>query len=106
MRRIFVALALALTLTTPAPAQDWPSRPMTMVVAYAAGGPVALRIERDMDVAADAAELRLMKRPDVAVRLDGTPGARARVDRPPGVARQRGGQEKLGRGLVSALSLS
>jgi len=40
MRRIFVALALALTLTTPAPAQDWPSRPMTMVVAYAAGGPV------------------------------------------------------------------
>ena len=38
MRRIFVALTL--TLTTPAPAQDWPSRPMTMVVAYAAGGPV------------------------------------------------------------------
>jgi tripartite-type tricarboxylate transporter receptor subunit TctC len=40
MPRIFVALALALTLTTPAPAQEWPSRPMTMVVAYAAGGPV------------------------------------------------------------------
>ncbi|MEN3378009.1 MAG: hypothetical protein V7604_3364 [Hyphomicrobiales bacterium] len=40
MRRIFVALALALTLTTPAPAQEWPARPMTMVVAYAAGGPV------------------------------------------------------------------
>src|SRR5436305_8039516 len=40
MPRIFVALALALTLTTPAPAQDWPARPMTMVVAYAAGGPV------------------------------------------------------------------
>ena len=40
MRRIFVALALALTFTTPAPAQEWPSRPMTMVVAYAAGGPV------------------------------------------------------------------
>src|SRR5689334_11660716 len=40
MRRIFVALALALTLITPAPAQDWPTRPMTMVVAYAAGGPV------------------------------------------------------------------
>lgn len=40
MRRFFVAFALALTLTTPAPAQDWPSRPMTMVVAYAAGGPV------------------------------------------------------------------
>ena len=40
MRRIFVALALALTLTTPVRAQDWPSRPMTMVVAYAAGGPV------------------------------------------------------------------
>jgi tripartite-type tricarboxylate transporter receptor subunit TctC len=40
MPRIFAALALALTLTTTAPAQDWPSRPMTMVVAYAAGGPV------------------------------------------------------------------
>jgi len=33
----------------------------------AAGGPGALRIERDMDVAADAAEVRLMERPEVAV---------------------------------------
>src|SRR5215467_1616210 len=40
MARLLVALALALTLTTPAAAQDWPARPMTMVVAYAAGGPV------------------------------------------------------------------
>ena len=40
MSRILAALALALTLTTPAAAQDWPTRPMTMVVAYAAGGPV------------------------------------------------------------------
>src|SRR5262245_47495602 len=40
MRRILVALALALTFIMPAPAQEWPSRPMSMVVAYAAGGPV------------------------------------------------------------------
>ena len=40
MSRILAALALALTLATPATAQDWPTRPMTMVVAYAAGGPV------------------------------------------------------------------
>lgn len=38
--RTIVAFALALTLTAPAVAQDWPTRPMTMVVAYAAGGPV------------------------------------------------------------------
>lgn len=40
MPRMLIAFALALTLTTPAPAQEWPTRPMTMVVAYAAGGPV------------------------------------------------------------------
>lgn len=34
---------------------------------HAAGGPVAVRVERDMDVAADAAEARLMERPDAAV---------------------------------------
>ena len=39
-RTIVAALALLLTLVGPAVAQDWPSRPMTMVVAYAAGGPV------------------------------------------------------------------
>jgi len=41
MARTFIAaLALALTLCGTARAQDWPNRPMTMVVAYAAGGPV------------------------------------------------------------------
>src|SRR5262245_55955821 len=40
MRRMIAALAVALTSAGPATAQDWPSRPMTMVVAYAAGGPV------------------------------------------------------------------
>jgi tripartite-type tricarboxylate transporter receptor subunit TctC len=40
MARLLVALALAVTLAAPATAQDWPARPMTMVVAYAAGGPV------------------------------------------------------------------
>jgi tripartite-type tricarboxylate transporter receptor subunit TctC len=39
-RTIIAALALALTLPGAARAQDWPNRPMTMVVAYAAGGPV------------------------------------------------------------------
>src|SRR5262245_14138426 len=40
MLRMIRALALALTLPGTALAQDWPNRPMTMVVAYAAGGPV------------------------------------------------------------------
>ena len=37
MRRIAVAIALAL-LATPAPAQDYPARPITLIVPYAAGG--------------------------------------------------------------------
>jgi tripartite-type tricarboxylate transporter receptor subunit TctC len=40
VRTLIAALALALTLSGTARAQEWPSRPMTMVVAYAAGGPV------------------------------------------------------------------
>jgi tripartite-type tricarboxylate transporter receptor subunit TctC len=36
--RLFVVAALALTLTAPATAQDWPTRPVTMVVPFAAGG--------------------------------------------------------------------
>src|SRR5262245_23502306 len=40
MPRMIAALLLAFTLVSPASAQDWPTRPMTMVVAYAAGGPV------------------------------------------------------------------
>src|SRR6476620_244163 len=39
-KQIIAALAGLLTLTGTATAQDWPTRPMTMVVAYAAGGPV------------------------------------------------------------------
>ena len=37
MRRISVAIALAL-LATSAPAQDYPARPITLIVPYAAGG--------------------------------------------------------------------
>src|SRR5437763_7185244 len=37
---IAAAAASIAALTAPAAAQDWPIRPMTMVVAYAAGGPV------------------------------------------------------------------
>jgi len=37
---IIAALALLAAFTGAAGAQDWPNRPMTMVVAYAAGGPV------------------------------------------------------------------
>jgi tripartite-type tricarboxylate transporter receptor subunit TctC len=41
MMRGCTALTLALlTLASPAFAQDWPSRPVTMIVPYAAGGPV------------------------------------------------------------------
>jgi len=39
-RMIIAALALLTAFTGAASAQDWPNRPMTMVVAYAAGGPV------------------------------------------------------------------
>src|SRR5215475_7078556 len=39
-RIIIAALALLAAFTSAASAQDWPNRPMTMVVAYAAGGPV------------------------------------------------------------------
>jgi len=39
-RMIIAALALLAGFTGVAGAQDWPNRPMTMVVAYAAGGPV------------------------------------------------------------------
>ena len=41
MRASFgLALATVLTLSDGAFAQDWPTRPVTMVVPYAAGGPV------------------------------------------------------------------
>ncbi len=42
MRKNLAALALAAILQNPAdaPAQNWPSRPITLVVPYAAGGPV------------------------------------------------------------------
>src|SRR5262249_10760856 len=40
MRMLLVAAAVALALEAPAVAQDYPNRPITMVVAYAAGGPV------------------------------------------------------------------
>src|SRR5262245_24003728 len=39
-RTLLAGLVLALALPDAAHAQDWPSRPITMVVAYAAGGPV------------------------------------------------------------------
>ncbi len=40
MRKAIGAAAVALLLTPLASAQDWPNRPVTMVVPYAAGGPV------------------------------------------------------------------
>jgi tripartite-type tricarboxylate transporter receptor subunit TctC len=40
MTRTIVALLLACALTAPAAAQDWPTRPVTLIVPYAAGGPV------------------------------------------------------------------
>ncbi|HEY6705063.1 MAG TPA: tripartite tricarboxylate transporter substrate binding protein, partial [Xanthobacteraceae bacterium] len=40
MKAMGAALALLLVPSAPASAQDWPSRAVTMVVPYAAGGPV------------------------------------------------------------------
>src|ERR1043165_1353262 len=40
MRLIGAALAFALCVSSAALAQDWPTRPATMLVPYAAGGPV------------------------------------------------------------------
>src|SRR3954451_25457945 len=40
MIRAAIAAALVLTSTTGVPAQDWPARPVAMIVPYAAGGPV------------------------------------------------------------------
>jgi tripartite-type tricarboxylate transporter receptor subunit TctC len=40
LRRIGPSLALGLALVGSAHAQDWPNRPLTMVVPFAAGGPV------------------------------------------------------------------
>jgi tripartite-type tricarboxylate transporter receptor subunit TctC len=40
MRIATTFAAIALTLTTQAHAQDWPNRPVTMIVPFAAGGPV------------------------------------------------------------------
>ena len=40
MTRTIIALLVACTLAAPAAAQDWPTRPITLVVPYAAGGPV------------------------------------------------------------------
>jgi tripartite-type tricarboxylate transporter receptor subunit TctC len=40
MRRISIGLAVTGALAGSALAQDWPSRPVTMIVPYAAGGPV------------------------------------------------------------------
>src|SRR5215469_16884661 len=43
MRKTIVAALLAIALASPATAQDnWPARPLTMVVPFAAGGPVDL----------------------------------------------------------------
>ena len=39
MKKLLVAAAAALTIVTSASAQDYPSRPVTMVVPFAAGGP-------------------------------------------------------------------
>src|SRR5438477_8197076 len=38
MHRILTLVAACVAVTTPAAAQDWPSRPLTMVVAFPAGG--------------------------------------------------------------------
>src|SRR5262245_35928526 len=39
-RACFATFAVLLSLAAPAAAQDWPTRPVTLVVPFAAGGPV------------------------------------------------------------------
>jgi tripartite-type tricarboxylate transporter receptor subunit TctC len=38
--RVIAAIAAFVAAITPAPAQDWPTRPVTMVLPFAAGGPL------------------------------------------------------------------
>ena len=38
--RIIAAVAALAAAITPAPAQDWPTRPVTMILPFAAGGPL------------------------------------------------------------------
>src|SRR5689334_14669148 len=40
MKRLFIGAVAALVWSGPAAAQDWPTRPVTMLVPYTAGGPV------------------------------------------------------------------
>lgn len=40
MRTVLTTLLLSFALSAPASAQDWPNRPVTMIVPYLAGGPV------------------------------------------------------------------
>jgi tripartite-type tricarboxylate transporter receptor subunit TctC len=54
--RIIAAFATLVTAITPARAQDWPTRPVTMVLPFAAGGPldvvgrlVAARLSQILD---------------------------------------------------------
>ena len=37
-RKLVIALAASLQCVEPTPAQDWPTRPVTMVVPFGAGG--------------------------------------------------------------------
>ena len=67
------ALAVALVATSAAAASDWPSRPVHVIVPYAAGGPTDLTI-RTLAPAASA-ELR---QPVVSNRLGGATMARPR----------------------------
>jgi tripartite-type tricarboxylate transporter receptor subunit TctC len=40
MRKLLLAISITASMAGSAPAQDWPTRPVTLVLPYAAGGPV------------------------------------------------------------------
>ena len=40
MRKSLIAISIAALLASPAAAQTWPTKPITLVVPYAAGGPI------------------------------------------------------------------
>ena len=66
--RSVIATALLLAIQHPATAQDWPTRPVTMVVPFAAGGPTDL-IGRMMQ--ARMSEVRRPARADALQELQG-----------------------------------
>jgi tripartite-type tricarboxylate transporter receptor subunit TctC len=66
-KMLVAALACMLAVLGPAVAQDWPTRPLTVVVPFAAGGPI--------DVVGRLISPRMSELLGQQVVVDNTPGA-------------------------------